>query len=311
MGDGAPLFSVIVPVRDDAPGIARTLAGLHRQTLDADRYEVLVVDNGSRDATAATARGAAGEGPARVTVLVEGAVPTSYGARNAGIRAARGHLLSFVDAGMDVPPDYLARVAEAFDAGLDYAGCPVEVTVARPTVAACHNRLFGFPVARYLAGRQWVPTCCLTVRREVVDVVGGFADGVASGGDVDFGRRVAAAGFRQGLVQGTRLGHPARERVRDLTRKARRTARGKAQLAALSPVEHGEAVRAYASASRLRPPNPARIRADLAVASLPATWPRAVGVAALTSWLGVVRLVAATVESHRLRSRRGDDADRR
>jgi glycosyltransferase AglI len=293
---------VVIPVRDDPTGVARTLADLHHQSLDPRLFEVWVVDNGSTDATPATARTAAVQGPASVDVIVEARVPTSYGARNAGIRAARGDLVAFLDAGMTVPADYLERVAEAFAAeNLDYAGCPVDLTVDRPTVAACHNRLFGFPMAHYLATRQWVGAGCLTVRRAVLDTVGPFDPTLASGGDAEFGRRVAAAGFRQGLLDGVVLSHPARDTVRALTAKTRRTARGKVALAVRDPAGHGAVVRGYASFERLRPLNPAWVRSRLAAASLPATWPRAVGVAALKSWLDIVRLGAATAERVRLR----------
>lgn len=296
-----PEVSVIVPVVDDPAGIRRTVASLHGQTLAPGRFEILVVDNGSADGTVAAARAAAAAGPAEVAVLVEDRMRTSYAARNAGIAAANGALLCFLDADMTAPPDYLETVLTAFEThDLDYAGCAVEVEVARPTPAAVHNRLFGFPVADYLAARQWVPTCCLTVRRRVVEAVGPFAADLPSGGDAEFGRRVAAAGFRQGLVEGVALRHPARESVAALTRKTRRTARGKVRLSARDP-DHAGVVRAYRSWSRLRPLDPRWVRRRAAELGLPVSWPRAVGVALVKSWLDLVRLATAAAEQRRLR----------
>ncbi|MEX1176919.1 MAG: glycosyltransferase [Nitriliruptor sp.] len=285
----APDISVVVPVLDDPEGIDRTVASLHLQTLPTSRFEVLVVDNGSRDRTRAAAVAIAAAGPATVEVLVEDRVRTSYGARNAGIDAARGWLVCFLDADETVPPDHLERVLSAVEReGLDYAGCPVEIVVDRPTVAACHNRLFGFPVADYLAS-GWVPTCCLTVRRSVIDRIGPFDAALTSGGDAEFGRRAAEAGVRQGLIVTTAVSHPARGSVAALTRKTRRTARGKRQLAARDP-RHRHVVRGYASWERLRPLAPWWVRAQLAAAGLPSGWRHTLGVVALKSWLDVVRL---------------------
>jgi glycosyltransferase AglI len=288
----APSISVIVPVRDDATGIARTLDDLQRQTLPVERYEVLIVDNGSRDRTLQTAREKAAAGPARVRVLTEHEIATSYAARNRGIAAADGDLLCFIDADMGVPAGHLASVlGEIDDRGLDYAGCRVEIEVTRPTVAACHNRLTGFPVEGYLAD-GWAPTCCLTVRHDVVQRVGAFDADLSSGGDAEFGRRVAAAGYRQGLLTSSRLLHPARTSLGSLTRKTVRTASGKARLARTDP-HHAGVVRAYASWHRLRPLDPRWVRREMAQAGLPDDLRRVAGVVLLKSWLDAVRLATA------------------
>lgn len=292
---------MIIPVLDDPAGVARTVADLHRQTLPVGRFEVLVVDNGSADDTVAAARRAAVAGPASIEVLIEDRVRTSYAARNAGIAAARGRLLCFLDADMAVPRGYLEAVSTELDARrLDYVGCEVDLEVSRPTAAACLNRLLGFPVRDYLASRGWVPTCCLSVRRSVVDAVGAFEASLPSGGDAEFGRRVADAGYRQGLVEGVRLGHPARDSVAALTRKTRRTAQGKVRLAAMDPA-HAAVVRAYRSWARLRPLDPRWVRRRLVDEGIAAPWHRAVAVAALKSWLDLVRLGAAATEAVRQR----------
>lgn len=296
---------MIVPVRDDAGGVERTVADLDRQTLEPTDYEVIVVDNGSTDATLATAQRLAASHRADVRVLVEATVVSSYAARNTGIRAARGGLLCFVDAGVGLPAGYLATVRAAFENGrLDYAGCPIRVEVNRPTVAAAYNAIFGFPVAHYLDDRGWVPTACLSVRRSVVESVGPFDDRLASGGDVEFGQRVADAGYTQRLITDTEVRHPARATVGALVRKTRRTARGKVRLAHLD-ARHAATVRAYASPERLRPVGPSWIRGQLAARSVPVTWRSAVGVAALKTLLDLVRLVTAAVEWVRLRTARG------
>ena len=57
MIDAAPPFvSVVIPTRNRARSLRRTLAALARQTYAADRFEVVVAANGCTDDTAATVR---------------------------------------------------------------------------------------------------------------------------------------------------------------------------------------------------------------------------------------------------------------
>jgi glycosyltransferase involved in cell wall biosynthesis len=87
-----PAVSVIVPARDAQGTLARTLDALARQNLAAS-FEVIVVDDGSADATAEIARDA----DARVRLVGQPALGPAA-ARNEGARAARGELLAFCDA---------------------------------------------------------------------------------------------------------------------------------------------------------------------------------------------------------------------
>jgi glycosyltransferase involved in cell wall biosynthesis len=102
--------SVIVPARDAAETIRATLRALGAQTESA---EVIVVDNGSEDATAEIARSSALR--PRVIQLPRGGGPGQ--ARNAGARAASGEVLAFTDADCEPEPGWLAeglkRTAEA------------------------------------------------------------------------------------------------------------------------------------------------------------------------------------------------------
>lgn len=83
--------SVVVPVYNGASTLADCLHALRRQSFPASAYEIIVVDDGSTDASA---RIAADFG-VRVIVQVNSGAPA---ARNTGIRAARGRWVAFTDA---------------------------------------------------------------------------------------------------------------------------------------------------------------------------------------------------------------------
>ena len=103
-----PLISVIVPAYNAAEGLARCLDSLLSQTWPA--LEVLLVDDGSTDATADIARDYARR-DSRVSVLSQpnGGVSS---ARNAGLAACRGELIAFADADDWVKPEWLACMAD-------------------------------------------------------------------------------------------------------------------------------------------------------------------------------------------------------
>lgn len=97
--------TVVVPVLDDADQLRDCLAALARQTRPAD--EVIVVDNGSADASVRVALDAG------ATVLHEPV--RAIGAASArGYDAASGHVIARIDSDTLVPPDWLAHATGWF-----------------------------------------------------------------------------------------------------------------------------------------------------------------------------------------------------
>ncbi len=112
-----PGVSVVVPTRDRPDRLAACLAALARQTAEV---EIVVVDDGSRDARVVAAVVAAVPG-AR---LVRGAGRGPAAARNAGAAAARAPLLCFTDDDCTPVPGWAAALAARLAAGADAAAGP-------------------------------------------------------------------------------------------------------------------------------------------------------------------------------------------
>lgn len=249
-----PHVSVIVPVYNDPEGLEHTLSALLTQTYG--NYEVLVVDNASTDDTGTVARRYASESD-RVTALEEREIQSSYAARNEGIEHAAGELLAFLDADVVVEPDWLETAIEAMEtSGADYVGCRVEVVIERETPIARYDRATGFPVETYLREEHFAPTCCLFVRRAVIEAVGPFDETLVSGGDAEFGRRVHGAGYDLRYEPAVVAYHPARDSVRTFVDKYVRVGRGIYQRR--SPAADRDAV---GFLRRCLPPNPIAFRA--------------------------------------------------
>lgn len=102
--------SVVVPTRNKAPVLQNTLAALQEQTLSADAYEVIVVDNGSTDATSQVLQPFLTQLP-HWRYIYEPNLGRSR-ARNTGIAAAQGGLVLLLDDDIRVASDHLERRIE-------------------------------------------------------------------------------------------------------------------------------------------------------------------------------------------------------
>ncbi len=102
-------FSVVVPFLDEEAYLERCLAALMNQDIPRTDYEVILIDNGSRDRSAAIAR------TFPDVILLHDPVPNVYAARNKALRFARGRTIAFTDADCEVASDWL----KAARAGLE------------------------------------------------------------------------------------------------------------------------------------------------------------------------------------------------
>lgn len=178
---------MVVPARNAAGTIARTLAALADQRTDAE-YEVVVADDGSHDGTAEIAESAG----ATVVRLPGGGGPAA--ARNAAVAAGSGGLLAFTDADCFPSPDWLAAGLRALD----------KADLVQGRVEPDPDTPLG-PFDRTL----WVEretglyeTANLFARRELFDSLGGFEAwlepevGKPLAEDVWFGWRARRTGAR-------------------------------------------------------------------------------------------------------------------
>jgi GT2 family glycosyltransferase len=111
--------------------------------------------------------------------------------RNAGVRAARGEIIVFTDAGCRPEPDWLARlVAPLFQGEHVTAG----LTLATPGSSALYDQ-----GAQRAAQSSYLAECStinLAFTREAFNAIGGFDETFAYGSDVDFSWRLTDASYR-------------------------------------------------------------------------------------------------------------------
>lgn len=221
----APQVSVVVPVRDGAAQLPALLDALGAQA-DAPPFEVVVVDNGSRDSTAAIA-----ERHPVVRLVVREPRPGSYAARNAGVAAASAPALAFTDADCTPCPTWLAAGTAALQGAHLVGGAIEQRRSARPTVWEVYDRATYLDQAELVTTQRFAATANLFVRREVFDAVGLFDAALRSSGDLEFGHRAAAAGFALAFSPEARVAHQPRSTLAGTWRLHRRLGAGWAALA--------------------------------------------------------------------------------
>jgi glycosyltransferase involved in cell wall biosynthesis len=109
-------LSVVIPAYDAQATVLAAVRSAQAQAQDGFEVEVVVVDDGSRDATVDVAR-SAGDG----VVVLSQANAGPAAARNTGIAAASGDLLAFLDADDELLPGWAAAVAALLDDGAGVA----------------------------------------------------------------------------------------------------------------------------------------------------------------------------------------------
>lgn len=214
--------SIIVCTYNRAESLRDTLAALKSQrTLPERRWEVVIVDNNSRDATRDVVSGAQAEWP-----LLRYEFQAEQGlshARNHGIRAARGKVLLFTDDDVLPEPDWLETTLAGLEKyGADACGGYIAPIWEAPPPAWLTERFYGFLAVRAdrtddypIEQASQAPFGAnMAFRHEVFERVGGFDTSrgrkgkvLASGEDGELFERILAAGLKAVFLGGSRVHH--------------------------------------------------------------------------------------------------------
>jgi GT2 family glycosyltransferase len=211
----SPQVSVIVPVRNGERSIPPLLESLALQTLSPEKYEVVVVDNASSDATADVAA-------AFQVTVVQDPVPNRSGARNRGAESAQSRLYAFTDADCVADPRWLEELlAHANQAPL-VAGDVKLRTRQPPNAIERFESLWRFGQKSWV-DQGWAATANLLVHADAFDAVGGFDTTWRHiGEDVDFCFRARAAGYDLAYCATAIVEHDGEHELRPLLRRCYR-----------------------------------------------------------------------------------------
>ncbi|MCV7315369.1 mycofactocin biosynthesis glycosyltransferase MftF [Mycolicibacillus parakoreensis] len=211
--------TVVIPVRDNGPGVARlvrTLRGLRVIVVDDGSVDpVRVEDLSAADCTVEVLRHRSSRGPAA--------------ARNTGLRACTSDYVAFLDSDVVPRRGWLEALLGHF--------CDPTVALVAPRIVSLVQE--DTPIARYeavhssldLGGREapvipystvsYVPSAAIICRRDILAEIGGFDEGLCSGEDVDLCWRLVESGARLRYEPVALVGHDHRTHLAGwLSRKA-------------------------------------------------------------------------------------------
>lgn len=201
-----PTVSIVIPVKDRADDLRNCLTSLAQLDYPQDWLEVVVVDDGSSDATPAVAR------ELGATLLESGAVGGGPAlARNKGAAAATGEILAFIDSDCTASAGWLTELLPAF---FDEKLAAVGGWVDGMHLGSALDRYEAVMSSLNLGRREmsagsggdtfYLPSCNLLLRKSAFVAAGGFNPDMQVGEDVDLTWRLRDAGWKiQYLPQGT------------------------------------------------------------------------------------------------------------
>ena len=205
-----PKISVVVCAYNEAATIDECLTSI--ENLTYPDFEIILVNDGSRDVTGAIARR-----HASVTVLD---IPNGglSAARNIGLEHATGEIVAYTDGDVRVDPDWLTHLVRPFLASdVVGTGGPNLVPADDPPMAQCIARAPGSPTQVMLDDRiaEHVPGCNMAFRRDALLAVGGFNPiYLRAGDDVDICWRLQARGWKIGFAPSALVWHRHRASLR-------------------------------------------------------------------------------------------------
>jgi GT2 family glycosyltransferase len=231
-----PRFSVVVCTYNGSATLRECLEGLTR--LEYPDFEVIVVDNGSTDNSAEIAS----EFPFR---LIQTGQTGLSAARNAGLDAATGDVVAYIDDDAYPDPFWLHYLAEVFrDPNCAAAGGPNLPPPDDGWLADCIADSPGGPAHVLLTDRdaEHLPGCNLAIRADRLREIGGF-DKIfrTAGDDVDVCWRLSDRGWRLGFHAAAFVWHHRRGTIRTYWRQQAGYGRAEALLEAKWPERYNDA----------------------------------------------------------------------
>lgn len=229
MKQNSLFISIIVPVYNDSTRLNRCLSALKSQSYPPHLFEVIVVDNGSRDDVKTVVK-------KYNYRLIHEEYPGSYAARNTGIRYSKGDIIGFTDS--DCIPDkkWIEIAAQYFKRNQDCSSLCGRINLInnnnqnKKLALLFYDQIYHFNQQNFSKNKNFAATANFFCKRAVFDIAGLFDITFYSFGDVEFGERIKSKGFTIDYYEQLEVKHPQIKNYRALWKRSKRLAGGGRQL---------------------------------------------------------------------------------
>ncbi len=177
-----PEVSIIIPAFNESKFIEQTLKSLNNSAFPREKFEIIVVDNGSTDNTLAIA-----ESLSDITTVLP---DVNVGAvRNYGATLSSGKLLIFIDADCTVDPGWLNQ---AYGLATELSDTTFGGICKVPKDANWVERFWLLDSEK--RQQRDLTGACIVVRKDTFNLAGGFNEQITSGEDADFSEKLRSFG---------------------------------------------------------------------------------------------------------------------
>ncbi len=192
-----PFVTVVVPTYNREKLLRNLLDSLFRQSYPANKFEIIVVDDGSKDGTremVETYRKGANRNLKYFYQQNKGPA----GARNTGIRNSSGSLIIFIDDDCVASGNWLQEMVKGYDnPGIAGVGGLIKAIVTKSIISeycsyigVMEKPIMQGDIVKYLVGAN------SSFRKEYLDIAGWFNEAIPLGGeDLDISFRLKQAGY--------------------------------------------------------------------------------------------------------------------
>lgn len=227
MADDLPFVSVIMPVRNEADFIARSLGAVLAQDYPPERTEIIIADGMSTDGTRAEIERLIAQHPDRAITLIDNPrhiVPTGM---NLAQRLAKGAIIVRVDGHCEIAPDYISQCVAHLQRGeADGVGGPIETIGQTPysqAIALAMSSKFGVGGSAFRTVKDralYADTVAFPAyRRDVIERVGAYDETLVRNQDDEYNYRLRKLGFRLLLTPKIRSRYYSRATLRKVWRQ--------------------------------------------------------------------------------------------
>jgi len=199
-----PLISVIIPTHNSELTIERCVNSLISETFSREKFEIIIVDDGSKDNTTTIAKNAGAD----LVLEIDQCFPGK--ARNIGAGKAKGNLLAFIDSDCEAEQGWLEIISKELQSNAAIGG-PILNGNPQSNVAWAEYLMefSGFNEHKKRSIIDFIPSCNQVCRKETFKLIGGFREESLCE-DVFFGLSLRKVGVKLVFVPELKILHLCR-----------------------------------------------------------------------------------------------------